>query len=70
VPYLVKLFETSTQPLGRLHALWTLDGLNALEADLLLKALKDPHAGIREHAIRLSEKQAQDSPELSKQYWR
>ncbi|QDT92885.1 PVC-type heme-binding CxxCH protein [Gimesia algae] len=66
VPDLVRLFEDSQQPLARLHALWTLDGLNALSADLLLKALKDPQAGIREQAIRLSEKQAQDSPELSK----
>ncbi|MCA9017407.1 MAG: HEAT repeat domain-containing protein, partial [Planctomycetaceae bacterium] len=53
------------QPLGRLHALWTLDGLNALNAELLLKALQDSEAGIREHAIRLSEKYSQSNPELS-----
>ncbi|QDV19890.1 Cytochrome c [Gimesia panareensis] len=66
IPHLVKLFKTSEKPLARLHALWTLDGLNALEADLLQTALKDPEPGIREHAIRLSEKQAQENPELAK----
>lgn len=62
---LVKLLKTSKQPLGRLHALWTLDGLDALNAELLLKALSDSEPGVREHAIRLSEKYAQKNPELS-----
>lgn len=62
---LMNLLQTSTQPLGRLHALWCLDGLDALNADLLLKALKDSEPGVREHAIRLSEKFAQESPQLS-----
>ncbi len=65
VPHLVKLFKTSDKPLARLHALWTLDGLNALDAELLVTALKDPEPGIREHAIRLSEKQAQENPQLA-----
>ncbi|MCH9776162.1 MAG: HEAT repeat domain-containing protein [Planctomycetes bacterium] len=62
---LVNLLQTSKQPLGRLHALWALDGLNALNAELLLKALKDREPGVREHAIRLSEKYSQKNPELS-----
>ncbi|MCA9020815.1 MAG: HEAT repeat domain-containing protein, partial [Planctomycetaceae bacterium] len=66
IPHLVKLFNNSDKPLARLHALWTLDGLNALDAELLLKALKDPEPGIREHAIHLSEKQAQGNSELAK----
>lgn len=65
IPHLVKLFETSKQPLARLHALWTLDGLDALNADLLVKALQDSETGIREHAIRLSEKLAKENPELA-----
>ncbi|QDV52508.1 PVC-type heme-binding CxxCH protein [Gimesia fumaroli] len=63
--HLVKLFQTSKQPLGRLHALWTLDGLNALNSDILMKALQDSEAGIREHAIRLSERYAKENSELS-----
>tara|TARA_R110002111_G_C6006949_1_gene374071 strand:+ start:12349 stop:15411 length:3063 start_codon:yes stop_codon:yes gene_type:complete len=65
IPYLVKLLQSSKQPLGRLHALWTLDGLDALNAELLLAALKDQEPGIREHAVRLSEKFSQANPELS-----
>ena len=42
-------------PLGRLHALWTLEGLSALGEEEILRALKDGEAGIREHAIRLAE---------------
>ena len=41
---------------ARLHALWTLDGLDALSADLVHKALADPDANVREHALRLAEK--------------
>jgi putative membrane-bound dehydrogenase-like protein len=42
--------------LGRLHALWTLDGLGALKIETIEKALRDPKAGIRRNAIRISEK--------------
>ncbi len=55
VPLLKELFETSDFPQARLHALWTLEGLSALEPALVLRALKDPHPAIREHALRLSE---------------
>src|SRR5438105_1639844 len=39
----------------RLHALYTLDVLGALTPEMLLAALKDSEAHLREHAIRLSE---------------
>ena len=42
--------------LGRLHALWTLDGLGALKIETIQKALRDPIAGIRRNAIRIAEK--------------
>ena len=42
-------------PLGRLHALWTLDGLGRLDAPLVEKALGDREAGVRENAIILAE---------------
>lgn len=38
-----------------MHALWTLDGLGKLDANLLQKALDDPEAGVRENAVRLAE---------------
>ncbi|MFN0199466.1 MAG: PVC-type heme-binding CxxCH protein, partial [Planctomycetaceae bacterium] len=55
IPHLLKLAIKSKSPLGRLHALYSLSGLNALPDDLLLTALSDPHPGVREHALRLSE---------------
>jgi putative membrane-bound dehydrogenase-like protein len=56
IPELVRLFETSSSPLGRVHALYALDGLAGLAAEYLLRALEDPAAGVREHAVRLAER--------------
>lgn len=41
---------------ARLHALSALDGLGELKPEVVLRALGDTHAGIRRHAVRLSEK--------------
>lgn len=41
--------------LGRLHALWTLEGLEAMDIAILLKAMKDPDAQVRKAAVRISE---------------
>lgn len=49
------LLRESQSELARLHALWCLDGLTALEDDDLLIGLKDASAGVREHAVRLAE---------------
>ncbi len=40
---------------GRVHALWTMEGLQKTDVSLLQQALKDPEAGIRENAIQLIE---------------
>jgi putative membrane-bound dehydrogenase-like protein len=63
-PLLEKLAMTSPRPLARLHALCTLDGLQAVTAPLLLRALRDPHPGVRRHAVRLSEPLLAHAPEL------
>lgn len=55
VPNLINIVQTSVNPLGRLHALCTLDGLKALKSDVIAAALSDPHAGVRRHAVRLAE---------------
>jgi len=55
VPQLERMAENPGSPLGRLHALWTLEGMNTLSASMIKKALKDPVAGIRENVVRLSE---------------
>lgn len=51
-------------PLGRLHALCTLDGLGQLSPELVQRALGDEHAGVRRHAIRLAESMGVTHPEL------
>jgi putative membrane-bound dehydrogenase-like protein len=61
---LLRLFETSKEAVGRLHALWTLDGLHKLDLKLVQKALADPEAGVRENAILLAEPALKQHPEL------
>ena len=41
--------------LGRIHALWTLEGLQAMDADLLLKVFRDDDAVVRRMAVWISE---------------
>src|SRR5262249_12045342 len=40
----------------RLHALWTLDGLDAIDVASVRKALTDANADVRASAVRLSER--------------
>lgn len=67
VPALLEAATTGESGVGRVHALWTLDGLGGLPAGVLERALKDPVAGVRENAIRLVEKRllARDTRDLA-----
>ncbi|QDT53263.1 Cytochrome c [Caulifigura coniformis] len=58
---LKKLVRSGT-PLGRSHALWSLEGLKSLADDDLLAVLSDASAGVREQAIRLAESRFASSP--------
>jgi len=49
---------------GRLHALWTLEGLDKLSPEIIEQELKDSIAGIRENAVKLAEIHLKTSPEL------
>ena len=62
---LIKLVQSSLEPLGRLHALYCLSGLNALTPEVLLVGLNDKHAGVREHAIKLSDAFVNQAPALA-----
>lgn len=64
IPLLRNFLESTRNPLGRLHALYALDGLRGLNEEILLRALSDSDAGVREHAVRLSETLARQEPEL------
>ncbi len=55
VPALQSLARTSPNPLARMHAVWTLDGLGALDASLAREKLTDAHPQVRIAALRASE---------------
>jgi mono/diheme cytochrome c family protein len=54
-PALVQLARTSDNPLARIHAMWTLEGLGTLDARLVRDAMEDKSPRIRIHALRTSE---------------
>jgi putative membrane-bound dehydrogenase-like protein len=56
IPALAQLAAQSPSALGRLHALYALDGLDALAEPYVFRALDDPDPGVREHGVRLSER--------------
>lgn len=64
VPLLRKRVTESKSPLARMHALYTLAGLNALKPELLMRAVADTHPNVRRHAIRLAEPFLDSSQEL------
>jgi putative membrane-bound dehydrogenase-like protein len=64
VPSLIKMAQNTTAPMGRLHALWTLQGMNQLTPELIRVALKDELPGIRENAIQLAESHLDKDPAL------
>ena len=62
---LIRMANNTSSELGRLHALWTLEGMGALDPSVIVEALKDPVSGIRENAIRLAELHLSSAPQLS-----
>jgi len=62
---LVRLFHESPSPMGRLHALWTLEGLGKLDTALVAAGLADSEPGVRENAIRLAEPRLANSAKLA-----
>jgi putative heme-binding domain-containing protein len=63
---LEKVAATANLPEARVHALYALAGMKALSAQLVTRALADPHPRVREHAVRLSEGVAADADVASK----
>jgi putative membrane-bound dehydrogenase-like protein len=61
---LENLFATSDFAPARLHAMWTLHGLKALQNSILLQALRDAHAGVRENALILAEEGLAAKPDI------
>ena len=55
VPALRTMARSADNQLARIHALWTLEGLDALDAALVRELMKSPDPKIRIQAIRASE---------------
>ena len=56
IPLLKTLATAGANPLGRLHALWTLDGMGQMDVETLSAALeREANAKVRAAAIRLTE---------------
>jgi putative heme-binding domain-containing protein len=66
-PLLKTLCVKGNTPEARVHALRTLDGLNALGDQEIQAALKDPAAGVREHGLQLAEPRLARSSALASQ---
>jgi putative membrane-bound dehydrogenase-like protein len=66
VPEVQKLYRESEDPRVRLHALYVLEGLNSLTSGSVKKAMTDPHPGVREHGMILSERFSELLPQLLK----
>ncbi len=56
VTALANLAERAKDPRTRLHALWTLDGLDAIQPATVTKALEDESRDVRISAIRIAER--------------
>ena len=48
-------WHNTSLPVTRVHALWTLEGLKAIDPEILLISLKDEDPQVRKAAIRISE---------------
>ncbi|MEX1136736.1 MAG: PVC-type heme-binding CxxCH protein [Balneolales bacterium] len=66
VPTLETLIGQHEGPRARLHALYVLEGLNSLDADIVRQAMQDPHPGVREHGMILAEQFNECLPQLIK----
>lgn len=65
VSALAALARGGKRATARLHALCTLEGLQAVDRLVLLAALADEHQGVRRHAVRIAESLAGSDEEVA-----
>ena len=63
-PLLEQTVREGVSPQSRLHALYTLAGLNALTPDTLTTALRDNHFAVVVHALQLADERLVEFPQL------
>jgi len=62
IPLVKSVFTTHIDPVTRLHALFVLEGLNALDASLVKQAVKDKDPNLRENGLILAENYPEHLP--------
>ena len=62
VPAIRRIAASSPRPLGRVQAMWTLEGIGALDRAAVVAALGDKEPVVRVAALRLSERLFKDAP--------
>ena len=66
-PALKKLATSAPDWRTKLHALWTLDGIDAIDPETVERALSDAKAEVRANAVRLAERYlASENPSITK----
>jgi putative membrane-bound dehydrogenase-like protein len=66
IPLLKAVVTRPPSPLAQVHALWTLEGLGALDGETLLRAFESEQADVRIQAVRLTEGRLARSAELAR----
>ncbi|WP_373522210.1 PVC-type heme-binding CxxCH protein [Aquiflexum sp.] len=61
---LFEMAKNNQKPEGRVHALWTLEGLGKTTPELIINALLHKEAGVRKNAIQIAELHLHKYPEL------
>jgi len=61
---LFEMANNNQKPEGRVHALWTLEGLGKTKPELIINALQDKEAGVRKNAIQIAELHLSEYPEM------
>ena len=64
IPLLEGLFRFTQSPLPRMHALWTLDGMNALTTEIKREALADRSPVLRRAMVQIIETELPDQLDL------
>ncbi|HYE97605.1 MAG TPA: PVC-type heme-binding CxxCH protein, partial [Planctomycetota bacterium] len=60
----VRVIASSERPEARMHAGWILAALGALDTELVLRLMHDPHPRVREHALVWAERRVAE-PEIA-----
>ncbi len=55
IPLLTEAFNKTDNPAAKTHILWTLEGLDAIRSELIVKGLQDAEPGLRENSLRMAE---------------